>query len=205
MVFIDDLVLELFSIAFVGLLTLYMVLGAYFSYKKSGPKGFYDHIRPGMIPLAVLGAVIMILALYGEFAWPLPGSYNILFYDAYLMLGIVLVGFTASVALKQKLHYMGLLSLGIGLALLCYGALGYNIGLTQSPLALLGLYIAFGCAGILAFPVTLMIDSFIYTKAKIALPWKVVMALFLLALITATVLASLLGVVSLQAHLLSAP
>jgi putative membrane protein len=205
MAFIDDLVLELFSIAFVGLLTLYMVVGAYFGYRKKGTKDLYDHIRPGIIPLAVLGVLILILGLYGEMTWPLPGSYNILFYDPYVMLGVVLIGFTISVELKQKLHYVGLLSMAAGLSLLAYSTFGYSIGLTQSPLALFGLYLAFGSAGILAFPVTLMIDSLVATKARITVPWKVVMILFWLALLTATVLAALLGVAALQAHLITPP
>jgi putative membrane protein len=205
MVFIDDLALELLSIAFVGLLTLYMTVGAYIGYKKKGLKDLYEHIRPGIIPLAVLGVLILILGLFGETQWPLPGSYNILFYDPYVMLGLLLLGFTLSVIYRQKLHYVGLLSFAVGLTLIYYGVMGYNTGLTSSPLALLGLYVAFGLSGILAFPVTLMIDSFVARKARITFSWKFVMALFWIFLILSTVLAAFIGTVALQQHLISPP
>jgi putative membrane protein len=207
MVFIDDVALELLTIAFAGLLTLYMTIGAYWSYRKRGGDGIYDHIRSGIIPIAVIGTVILVLGLFGEMTWPLPASYNTLFYDPYVMLGVILVGFTMSVAYRQKLHYVGLLSFVVGLMTIFYGVYGYTLGLTQSPLALLGLYLCFGLAGIFAFPATLIIDSMIEKRTMIraALSWKLILILFWLSLLAATLLAALIGGVALPAHLLSAP
>ncbi|MGC8479375.1 MAG: DUF981 family protein [Candidatus Micrarchaeia archaeon] len=96
------------------------------------------------------------MSLWGQLTWPLPGSYNILFFDPLMSLSIVLIGFAWSVRARIKIHYVGLFSLIVGLMTIDYGITGYMLRLTQSPLAFMGLFVAYEIIGILAFPVSLM-------------------------------------------------
>ncbi len=203
--FIDNLAIELFSIAFFGILMLYMTIGIYYDYKKRGVKNVYERITPAIVPLALIGIFISIMALIGEITWPLPGSYNILFYAPYIMLGIIILGFVVSSAYKNKLSYIGILALFTGIMLFYYGYEGYKAGLTQSPLALFALYVAFGFAGILAYPVTLMLDTLPGAKKNPSVLWSVALYLFWFFIFAGVVLAAFTGVMALPSHLASPP
>ena len=204
MAFVDDLALELYSISLVGFLALYITIRMYLANRR-GEKSLDGYLKAGAVPMLILGAFILIMGLFGEFSWPLPGSYNILFYDPYVMLGIILVAGSASVLLKQKLQSVGFLSLLAGLVVAWYGVHGYLIGLTSSPIGLLGLFLAFGSAAVFAYPMTLMIDNVALLNGKQSKVWMACLILFCISVFAASAVAALIATLAIPVHLASAP
>jgi putative membrane protein len=204
MVFIDNLAIELFSVAFAGFLVLYMTVKMYLAYRR-GEKNLENHLRSGIIPMAILGVFILIMGIYGEIAWPLPGSYNILFYDPYIILGVLILGTTVSIMLKEKMQNIGFLGLMGGLVIIYYGIQGYMAGLTEIPLALLGLFGFAGLAGILFYPVTLLVDRTPIHKNRISAPWFTLLVLFCVFIALTAGLAAFIGALALPAHLMTTP
>ena len=203
--FIDDLAISLFTIAIAGVLLLYMTGGVFLDYKRRGVKNVYDHITPGVVPFMVLGAFITLMALYGEFTWPLPGSYNILYYDPYLLLGISMLGFSISAMKKMKLNYVGLFALMSGLLAVYYGVQAYAVRLSKEPIVLLGLLVTFGAVGVLAYPVTLLLDTMPGPKSRHQAFWHFILGAFWVFLVLGILLAAFLWAVALPGHLVSPP
>lgn len=203
--FVDDLAISLFMMAIAGVLLLYMTGGVFLDYRRKGLKSIYDHITPGVVPFMVLGLAIVAMALFGEFVWPLPGSYNILYYDTFLMLGITVLSFSVSAMKRLKLNYVGMLALLSGLMAVYYGIQAYAIKLSNAPLALLALFVTFGIIGILAYPVTLLLDILPGEKSKHPMLWYALLAAFWVFLIIGVALAALLGGAALPGHLVSPP
>ncbi|MEM1859812.1 MAG: DUF981 family protein, partial [Metallosphaera sp.] len=149
------------------------------------------------------------MALWGEFTWTLPGSYNILFYDVYLLMGIIILSYSIAVYMEKRLQTTGIFALFVGLITIYYGVVGYRLGLTEEPLALLGLYVAYGIAGILGYPVTVILDRLrsqaVENKDPPIGAWIVVFVLFWLAVIVAGILGAVIGIETIPAHLAHAP
>ncbi|HKJ97265.1 MAG TPA: DUF981 domain-containing protein, partial [Thermoplasmataceae archaeon] len=160
MPFVDDLAVELFVLSLVGVVSLYMTGMAYVEYRKNGVKNVEKVLRPGAFPLGMLGLFILVMGYYGEMVWPLPGSYNILFGDPFILMGIVITSLAVSLALKQKLQFVGIVAAFSGLISVYYGYHAYIQGMTSEPLAMFGMYLAFGLTGIFTFPATLIYDKF---------------------------------------------
>jgi putative membrane protein len=203
--FIDDLAISLFTILMAGVLLLYMTGGVFLDYKRKGVKNVYDHITPGVIPFMVLGSFILVMALYGEFTWPLPGSYNILYYDTYALLGLAMLAFSISALKRMKLNYVGMFSMLSGFIAIYYGLQAYSIKLSTEPLALLGLLASFGMVGVFAYPVTLLLDTLPGEKSKHQRFWYLMLACFWIFLVIGIALAALLAAVALHGHLISPP
>ncbi len=207
--FIDEIAYVLFAIGFVGVLTLYMTISVFYNYRKNLKKkeniDIYGIISGGILPLGAVGIYLFIISLIGQITWPLPGSYNILFFDPLMSLSIVLIGFAWSVRSRIKIHYVGLFSLLVGLMTIDYGITGYMIGLTQSPLAFMGLFVTFGIVGVLAFPVSLIMDNQPGKTSSHPKLWFSLVALFWIFLILATVIAFLVAGLSLYPHLSTPP
>ncbi len=206
--FIDNLAFMLFVLGFVSLLTLYMTLSVFLNWRKGGKSrrmDIYSIVSGGILPLGALGVYLFISGVYSQLTWPLPGSYNILFFDPLVGLAIVLIGFALSIQARLKMHYVGLLSLLVGFMTIFYGINGYFIGLTQSPIAFVDLYLAFGVAGILAFPVSLILDLEPGRTSKHPQLWAAVLVLFWIALIAAALMSFLIGGASVSPHLTTAP
>lgn len=201
--FIDDLAFELFTLSLVGVISLYMTTSVYLAYRK-GVKDIEKVLRPGAYPLGILGGIITIMSIYGEMTWPLPSSYNILFYDPYLMLGLILVMMSVSIILNQKLQYVGVIALFAGLIAIYYGVSAYTDKMTASPFAMLGLYIAFGLTGVFTYPATLIYDT-LPGKEKVSKAWTVTLVIFWIGLVVSAVLASVTGVPAVSQHLISPP
>ncbi|MGC8645204.1 MAG: DUF981 family protein [Thermoplasmata archaeon] len=201
--FIDDLALELFTLSLVGIVSIYLTEYAYVYYRK-GIRDVENLMRPGAYILVILGAIVTIMGIYGEVTWPLPGSYNILFYDPYLLFGIVLLSVSSSIILKQKLQFSGILALFSGLISLYYGINAYLDKMTSSPIAMLGLYIAFGLTGVFTFPATLIYDL-LPARENVSKLWTVVLILFWIGLIVSTALSALTAIEAVPQHLLRAP
>ena len=203
MAFIDDLAMELFTLSLVGVVSIYLTGSVYMAYRK-GIKDIESVLKPGIIPLGVLGGIITIMGIYGEMTWPLPGSYNILFYDPYLIIGLILIIIAVSIAMKQKLQFTGILALFSGLIAIYYGANAYLDKMTSSPIAMLGLYIAFGLTGVFTYPTTLIYDL-LPGKEKVSKLWTVVLVIFWIGLVVSAVLAALTAMEAVPQHLLSPP
>jgi putative membrane protein len=161
MVFVDTLGFQLFTLALVSVSVFYGGTMGYLTYRKFGPRRAYEQLRGQAVPLGLLGTVVLTIGLWGETSWPLPGSYNILFFDPYLLLGIALIGFAISVSYRLRTQYVGLLALMTGLLSIYYGYSAYTLGLTKEPVTMLLLYIALGGTAVFTFPVTLFIDRWI--------------------------------------------
>lgn len=204
MAFIDDLAMELFTLALVGIVSVYMTASVYLEYRKNGAKNIEEVLRPGVFPLGVIGAVILIMGFYGEMTWPLPGSYNILFFDPYMFMGIILVMMAIAIGYRQKLQYVGILAFFAGIIAIYYGANAYIDKMTSSPIAMLGLYIAFGLTGIFTFPTTLIYDM-LPGRDKASKGWTVILVLFWVGLIVSAVLAAITAIEAVPQHLLSPP
>jgi putative membrane protein len=218
MAFVDPLALQLFTLAFVSGLLFYSGIVGYVMYRRHGHHRTYEHLRAQVVPLAGLGVIVFAIGLWGEITWPLPGSYNILFYDPYSLLGVILVGFAASVAFRIRTQYIGLLAAMTGALSIWYGISAYNLGLTAEPLTMLFLYIALGGTAVLTFPVTVYIDRMVIdpelenepnmVQKALTLPWKLAYGGFLLFLLFAlgsAIIALTIGGGALSSHLASAP
>lgn len=204
MVFTDDLAFELYTVAFAGFLIIYMTVKMSLAQRK-GEKDLSGYLGAGIIPITVLGLFMFIMGLFGESTWPLPGSYNILFFDPYTLFGIIILGASLSIILKKKLQYVGFLSLMAGLVLIDYAIQGYALGLTSAPLALLGLFAFAGISGILAYPVTLIIDCSKPQKNNRSSLWLMVLVLFWIFIFLTSALAAFIAYEAIPAHLKSAP
>lgn len=205
MAFIDNLAYSLFSISFASFLLLYTIISMYLVYRR-GHKNYAPYVASASVPLLLIGIYMIIQALWGQFTWPLPGSYNTLFYDPLLALGLLLVGFFLAVRYESRLEYVGFFGLLVGLMVIAYGVQGYNIGLTSAPLAMLVMYFLYGLSGILAYPVSLIADRLPgHRKGNVWAGWYVMLGVFCVVLLLAGLLAAGTGFLAVSQHLISAP
>ncbi|WP_393970837.1 DUF981 family protein [Oxyplasma meridianum] len=204
MAFIDDLAMELFTLSLVGVISIYMTAKVYLEYRKKGTANLEEYLKPGIFPLGILGVVILIMGFYGEMTWPLPGSYNILFGDPFMFIGMILIMMVLAIWFKQKLQYVGILAFFAGIIAIYYGANAYLDKMTSSPIAMLGLYIAFGLTGIFTFPTTLIYDM-LPGKEKASKTWTAVLVIFWIGLIVSAVLAAITAIEAVPQHLLVPP
>jgi putative membrane protein len=202
--FIDNLAFSLFAISFAGLMLLYTMFSMYLAYTKK-VRDFSGYLNSAVIPLTLLGAYMIIMGFWGEFTWPLPGAYNILFYDPLIGFGIVLIAFSLVIKNKTRLEYPGFLALLLGAMLVLYGIEGYSIGLTKEPLALLGLYVLYGAVGVLAYPVSLIADRLPGLKKNPWPGWTTILLAFMVLLFLASMLAAYIGFSAIGGHLVSPP
>ncbi len=213
MTFIDELALELFIVAFVGFLLDYTVLSIFRDYKSrrtnklNSKVSIESHLTASIGMFAALAVFILAMGFYGEMTWNLPGAYDLLFYDPFILLGLITLAFVLSVKYNYKLQYVGLVALFAGLIIIEYGISGYNLGYTSSPLALLGLYCAFGIAGIFAYPTTLIMDRLKENGSNKPLnkSWIIYIVVFLVFLTLGSLLAAYIGAAAVPAHLASPP
>ena len=163
MTFVDTLAFQLFTLAFISGLLFYSGVIGYVTYRRHGAGRTLEHLQGMAVPLGGMGIIVFCIGLWGEVVWPLPGSYNILFFDPYSLLGIVLLGFAIAVNRNWRTQYVGVLAAMTGLLSMYYGATAYNLGLTKEPLAMFLLYVAMGGTAVFTFPVTLWIDRMVLT------------------------------------------
>ncbi len=111
MVFVDELTFVMITLILVAVSVAYIVVVELFAYRRAGPKGLGVALHETAVPMMAMGLVILLVGFWGLFTWPLPGAFNILFFDMYTLLGVIVLGFGASVALRFRLQYVGVLSL----------------------------------------------------------------------------------------------
>ncbi len=204
--FIDDLALEYFLVTLVSVLTLYTIAYVYLEYRKNGTKNLRVAMAPAGFPLLVLGVVILAIGLFQEFVWPLPGSYNILYGDPFLMLGMVTLLYAISVIRDYKLQFPGIFAMAIGLLAIVYGYNAYinNLPSASATLETFLLYLGYGAFGILVYPVSLIYDI-LPSKTKSPALANVILVLFFIVVILAFAASTYGGLTSVGAHIQHAP
>lgn len=204
MVFIDGLAFGLFAICIAGLMLLYSTVSIYLSYMES-KKTLAGSIKDVTIPLFFIGAYLFIAGLWGGFTWPLPGAYNILFYDPMMAFGIVMLTFATIGRLGGNLEHAGFLGLLSGIMVIIYGIEGYSVGLTKSPIALLAMFFFYGVAGILSYPSAIIGQRSIGSQKDLPTLWFIILILFCLSLLAASALSGYIGFEAVAGHLASPP
>ena len=204
MVFIDNVAYSLFLLSMAGFLVLYLMADVFWAFRK-GERDYADIMMGASVPLILIGIYMVITGAYGQFTWPLPGSYNILFYDPLVSFGIVILSFALAIRYKVRYDYVGFLGLLVGITTIFYGIQGYSIGLTQAPIALLLLYAFFGVAGIFSYPVSLILERLPGLKKNPWKGWYVCLAIFFIAMLMAALVSGYVAVLAIPAHLLSPP
>lgn len=210
MVYVDLLAIQLFTLTFTGLLLAYTIIYSYFSIKKGKSiTVLTEELKASSFPLFLLSAFMIITGLFGEFLYPLPGSYNMLFYDVYIMFGLIVFSTASAMYYKQPRteHYIGFFALMAGLVTIWYGVSAYNLSMTSSPLGLLGLYLSFGLAGVFAYPFMVLDSRYLLGKGgkKISKSLLVFGIIFLFFLICGALIAAYIGSSAIPAHLASIP
>ncbi len=223
MAFLDDLSFILDLLILVTALVFYTAVLVWFETRRKDTARANTHLRGGALLLGILGGLLGIFGLWGELTWPIAGfpgatSYDIFFFEPVLMLSLLLIGFAVAVWYRLPTHFVGLIGVLVGLAILFYGVRAYQLNLTQEPLQTLLLYLAFGGTAILAYPATLYVDWFVVgpaTPGADPLPsnpvpdypwlWRVLVGMFLLGVILAGVAAVGYGITVAWAHLGAPP
>jgi uncharacterized membrane protein len=123
-------------------------------------------LRGTGVPVGAVGLATTALALWGEMTWPFPATmagYNIFFFDALLLFGLVLTAYATCAYMGARLQSAGLFALVAGGATAFYGWTGYTAAhaFTTHPFDTLLLYAGFAMAGIFAFPTTVVIDYYL--------------------------------------------
>jgi putative membrane protein len=218
MAFVDDLALILDLLILITAVIFYTGALVWFEVGRKDLVRANSHLREGAVLLGLLGGVIGLIALWGEFFWPLPGAYNLFFFDPLLMLSLLLVAFAIAVWNRLPTHLVGMLGAIIGVGILFYGIRGYEISLTKDPFETLLMYLGFGALAIGSYPVTLFLDWFVIgptVPGEDPLPssptpdyptlWMVLLGLFMAIVILAGVAAVEYGISAAWAHLASPP
>lgn len=204
MVFIDNVAYSLFLLSIAGFIVLYLIVDVFWAFRK-GKRDYTDILMGASVPLLLVGLYMVITGAYGQFTWPLPGSYNILFYDPMVSFGLVILSLAIAIRYKVRYDYVGFLGLLVGIMTLFYGVQGYSIGLTKVPAALLTLYVFFGIAGIFSYPVSLILERLPGLKRNPWAGWYVCLAIFFFAMLMAVLVSGYIAVSAIPAHLLSPP
>jgi uncharacterized membrane protein len=168
MAFVDDLALVLVLILFAGVILTYLGVSGWWAMRRNDAKGLRNAMKAAAIPIGGVGAVMMILAMWGEMTWPFPSSfgmagYNIFFIDVMVIFGIVMVGYALTAYFSINFQYMGILALVAGAVTIFYAYTAYNASaaFTKDPFETYLLYLSFGVAGIAAFPAGIIVDLYL--------------------------------------------
>lgn len=202
--FVDNLGFELFILPLISAALVYTILRAYYKGKKDLTT-IRNYLQDGVIPIGTLGALVIVLSLFNEFTWTLPGSYNILFYDVYTLLGVLLLMLALSIKMGFKLQIIGFLGLLSGLITIYYGAIGYSLNMTREPPFLLALYVLYGLAGVASYPLTLTLDNVSSVGVKDPKIWSWAIYLFTILALLAGIVGGFIAIETIPAHLAHAP
>lgn len=221
--FIDPLSLILDLMVLVAVAIFYTGALVWWHYRRGDLERARHQVRGGGLVLGGLGAILLVFGLWGSMTWPLPGSYNLLFFDAIVMLAFVLLAYGLLALGSLPVHFAGIMALVAGAGIIYYGWRAYQLGLTNSPIEMFLLYLGFGAAGVLAFPATLFADLFVIapyrpsvsatgTEARVEARamsasgvWTGLIVLFLIVLVLAGISAIVFGFNVAWSHLESPP
>ena len=190
--FIDQLSGQLIAMFVVFLTFAYGLIKTFTTHSELSQ--YKQAIKAQYLPLLVIGTYMSVTGFYGLLFWPLPGSYNILFYDLYPLLGLGLIMIALGIKNDYKLEHLGFLGILYGLITIYYGAMGYSHHMTLEPAALLALYVLTGLSAIFFYPVSMFIDN---DNPKL----KVFLILDAILLILAGIVAGYIGFNAVPEHL----
>jgi uncharacterized membrane protein len=228
MTFMDDLTLVLDLLILVACVTFYTGFMVWLEKRRKDYVRAQSHLKEGAFLMGSLGVVIGIIALWGEFNWPLNvtlpngtnvlAAYDLLFFDSLVLLSVLLVSFGIAVNLGRPTHFVGMLGVVIGGAIIFYGYRAYTLSLTTEPMETLLLFLGFGAAAILSYPATLYVDWFVVGPkvpgadplpvedvSKYPMVWNLFAGLFLLVVVLAGIAALFYGFDAAWAHLAAPP
>jgi putative membrane protein len=227
MTFLDDLTLVLDLLILVACITFYTGFMVWLEMRRKDRVRAQSHLREGSLIMGSLGAVMGLIALWGEFTWPLNvtiagsnvlAAYDLLFFDTLILLAVLLVSFAVAVNLRRPTHMVGMLGVVIGFGIMYYGYRAYTLSLTEDPFETLLLFLGFGAVAVGSYPASLYVDWFVVgptTPGVDPLPtdptprypimWNVLLGAFLLLVVLAGVAALFYGFDSAWAHLASPP
>ena len=136
------------------------------------------------------GFYAFIYGLFYSMLWPEPegGAYSILFGDSLLLLGLASLIAGYIILKKGSLTFMGIMAFFSGTYAIVSGYDGYLDKMTNSPIAMLLLYLGAGISGILVLPLIL-------TKNK----WLAILVAILMVL--TGILAFIIGLPAIGGHL----
>ncbi|HTW40530.1 MAG TPA: DUF981 family protein [Thermoplasmata archaeon] len=227
MTFTDDLTLVLDLLILVTVVAFYTGVMVWFEMARKDRVRAISHLKEGTFLLGCLGALLGLIALWGEFTWPLAlsiggsnvlAAYDLLFFDSLVLLAFVLVSFALAVQMKRPTHMVGLAAGIAGGAILFYGYRAYNLSLTLDPLPTFLMFLGFGAVAIAVYPISLYIDWFVVGPSEPAaepMPsdptpkypwmWRVFLGGFLLLVLLAGVAALYYGYNTAWGHLGAPP
>ncbi len=227
MTFTDDLTLVLDLLILVACVVFYTGFMVWFEMRRKDRERAISHLREGALMLGCLGGLLGLIALWGEFTWPLAvnvdgsnvlAAYDLLFFDSLVLLAFLLVSFFLAVTYRRPTHFVGMVGVVAGAGIMYYGSRAYLLSLTQDPFETLLLFLGFGAVAIASYPVTLFVDWFVVGPAVPAtdpMPsdpvpryprmWTVFLGGFLLLVVLAGVAALFYGFDTAWAHLAAPP
>ena len=161
MAFIDNisLIVNLLILAAVGI--FYTGFYAWFNFRRKDLDRAMTGMRSGALLLVILATIIGIVAVWGELTFPLPGSYNVFFFDPLALLALLIEAFGLAVLLRLPTSFVGVFGVVVGCGVIFYGVRAYQLHLTSDPLETLLLYLAFGALAIGSLVPALFVDWFI--------------------------------------------
>ncbi|MGC8601544.1 MAG: DUF981 family protein [Thermoprotei archaeon] len=131
----------------------------------------------GAVPFG-LGVASMGLALAMNILWPLPGPYNFVFGDPFLLFAALLLAAGIELLVFGNLKYIEGLAVPVGLIAILYGAvIAYN---SLDPIFVWGMFMLEGLSGVVAGPA-------ISNGKNKYLVWAALILLALASLLTAIV------------------
>jgi len=219
MPFIDDLTLVLDLMILMCATVFYTGFFVWYHSRKMDTVRAASHLREGAFVMTMIGGLIGLIAIWGEFNWPLPGAYDLYFFDMLFMLALLTVSFGLTVLLRLPTHFVGMLGIVIGCGVIYYGVRAdYYLTLTSDPTETLLLYLGFGGVAILAYPATLYVDWFVSGRQNAAVTpiasaltpssprmWTVLLGLFVILVVLAGAAAAAYGLTAAWGHLESPP
>jgi len=162
---IDNLAVQEVFLVLAAVMLAYIGFTAWWAMRRDDAAGVRSVLKGGAIPVGVVGVIATAFGLWGELTWQYGFTflvqYNILFDDVFLLFGLTLVVLAVSMGLSLRLQFAGLFALVAGGITISYAWNGYVLGLTKEPLDTFLLFSAFGLAGLLAFPATVMTDHYL--------------------------------------------
>ena len=182
--FIDPLTVMLLSLGMSALL-----LALYYFRVGSGKKD----ISSLVVPAFILGLFNAVSGFLMSFTWPLPGSYNMLFGDPLLVLGLLMIAGSYMISKGMDVKALSLLGFLLGIYLLVgmIGITRFNMETGNDWLTATGLY-AFSMLAAIFSPI-------LYLKPKGSNRYAYYFEVFLLVVVM--LLALLIGYMGFYEHL----
>ena len=168
----------LFLLGAASAIIFYLTVVSFVRYVKPEKVDMYKIVNGGIMPILIIGICMFLISAYIKVTMQMPEPYSYLILNPLMAASIVFMSFALVVWAKQDVHYVGLLALLTGLLTLYYGVAGYQLGITSVPTDFGILYASFGMVGILAFPVSLIMDIMPGMTKRHSRMWGAYLTLF---------------------------